>query len=51
MLDIVTADQHESAATIDIRMIDYGKSWLAPARVRVAQSLAAKPLHHPQRQG
>ena len=48
MLDIVTAHKDETAPAIDIGLIDYGQSWLAPASAGVSQSLTAKPAQKPQ---
>jgi hypothetical protein len=48
MLDIVAAHEDKAAPAIDVGLIDYGQSLLAPASSGVSQSLTAKPAQEPQ---
>jgi hypothetical protein len=50
VLDIVTAHQDKAASAINVGLIDYCQSRLAPPSRRISQTLAAEPAQKPKGQ-
>ena len=47
MFDVIAADQHQAAATIDCGCVDDGKARLTATRIGAAQTVSAEAAHQP----